>query len=313
MTIRELQMLQALPLEIKIMKSKQRIKEWVETYGESGVYISYSGGKDSEVLVDIAREEYPNIKVVFVNTGVELPKTIKQVLKRKRQGWNMDIIQPKKRFHEIIREYGYPVISKEQSQYISEIKESKSQKLKDLRLNGGGKTGKSFKIAEKWKYLIDSDFKISHKCCEFLKKEPIYRYNKETSRKAITAVMASESRGRMRTYLKVGCNSFEQKNPQSRPLGFWTEQDIWEYIKVNNLEISEEYTKNGRCRTGCYGCLFGCHLEEKETGTNRILELKKTYPKLFNYLMNDLNYKHVMETLGLRTFEIEQLNLFKKK
>lgn len=51
----ELQMLQALPLELKVMKTQQRIREWVQYYGENGVVISFSGGKDSTVLLHLVR------------------------------------------------------------------------------------------------------------------------------------------------------------------------------------------------------------------------------------------------------------------
>lgn len=52
-TSEELKILQALPLDIKIMKTRQRIREWIDYYGENGVYIAFSGGKDSTVLLDI--------------------------------------------------------------------------------------------------------------------------------------------------------------------------------------------------------------------------------------------------------------------
>ena len=106
------------------------------------------------------------------------------------------------------------------------------------------------------------------------------RFESESKRVPIIGSMADESMGRLRSYLKTGCNSFESKKPQSKPLGFWTERDIWEYIKENNLQISEMYTKHGTERTGCYGCLFGCNIEQKKTGTNRIVKLKETHPKL---------------------------------
>lgn len=307
MTREELKIMQSLPLEIKILKSLSRIREFINQYGMDGVYISFSGGKDSTVLCDMANKEFPGIKMIFVSTGVELPGTIKFVLKKRKEGWNIEIIKPKKTFRKIIEDDGYPVVSKEQSQYIREARTTKSEKLLNTRLNGN-KSGRG-KVSEKWKYLIEADFKISDRCCYYLKKEPVKRIEKERGIHPIVGTMADESSLRMSSYLKTGCNSFDGKRPISKPLSFWTEKDIWEYIKVNELEISEEYTKNGRKRTGCYGCLFGCHLEERETGTNRILELKKIYPKLFKHLMEDLNYKHVMETLGLKTEEMEQLNL----
>ncbi|MGL5798223.1 MAG: phosphoadenosine phosphosulfate reductase family protein [Cetobacterium sp.] len=296
MTSNELRMLQALPLEVKIMKTEQRIKEWVNEYGLDGVYVSYSGGKDSEVLVDICRRLYPDIKIAFVNTGVELPETVKQVLKRKKEGYNIDVITPKKRFKDIISEYGYPVISKEQASYIYDYNNTKNEELKLKRLNG---INGSWKISEKWKFLINADFKISDKCCNWLKKEPVKRYEKNTNRKVITGMMASESSKRLSGYLKTGCNSFTSTRPMSNPLGFWLESDIWDYIKTFNLEISKEYTEHGCTRTGCSGCLFGQHLEYKRTGTHNILRLEENYPKLYDHYINDLGYKKVLETLGL--------------
>ena len=69
-TIQELQMRQRLPLEIKIRMSQQRIREWISEYGEDGVYISFSGGKDSTVLLHLVRELYPNVRAMFVDTGL---------------------------------------------------------------------------------------------------------------------------------------------------------------------------------------------------------------------------------------------------
>lgn len=300
MTHDELTMLQALPLEIKIEKTKARLKEYIEYFGLNHVYISYSGGKDSEVLLDITRQLYPNIKAVFINTGQEFPETIKQVLLRKKQGYNIDIITPKMRYKDVIEKYGYPCISKEQAQYLEEAKNTKSLKLKNIRLNG--KNG-SYKISSKWKYLLFEDIKISAKCCNILKKAPVKKYEKETNRHPIVATMAEESQLRLNSYIKNGCNSFSEKRSISRPLGFWREEDIWQYIKNNKLQISKCYTKYEMKRTGCYGCLFGCHLEERETGTNRIMKLKKTHPYLYTHLMEKLNYREVMKILGLMTYD----------
>lgn len=70
-TRNELTQLQSLPLELKVMRTQQRIREWVQYYGVDGVYVSFSGGKDSTVLLDMAMKLYPTIKAVFINTGLD--------------------------------------------------------------------------------------------------------------------------------------------------------------------------------------------------------------------------------------------------
>ena len=113
-TYDELKLLQALPLELKIAKTKARIKEWVEFYGVDGVYISFSGGKDSTVLLHIGRSMYPNIKAVFSDTGLELP-SIRSFVKTHE---NVDWLKPKLTFGEIVKQYGYPLFGKEISHAI---------------------------------------------------------------------------------------------------------------------------------------------------------------------------------------------------
>ena len=74
-----------------------------------------------------------------------------------------------------------------------------------------------------------------------MKKRPFRKFEKETGKKGFIATMASESRLRTNVYLKNGCNSFNSKNPYSMPLGFWTEQDILEYILTYNIPYSSIY------------------------------------------------------------------------
>ena len=110
----ELQQLQALPLKVKVQKTRQRIREWVDEYGENGVYVSVSGGKDSTVLLDIVRKDYPNVKAAFVDTGLEYPE-IREFVK----GYdNVDWLKPKMNFKQVIEKYGYPFISKEVSECV---------------------------------------------------------------------------------------------------------------------------------------------------------------------------------------------------
>ena len=112
-TIDELKYLQALPLDLKIAKTKLRIIEFYEHYN-GNVHISFSGGKDSTVLLHIARGIYPNIKAVFVDTGLEYPE-IKAQIKRFE---NVETIRPKKIFSQVIKDNGYPVIGKKHARMI---------------------------------------------------------------------------------------------------------------------------------------------------------------------------------------------------
>lgn len=112
--ISDLYQMQSLPLNAKVRMTQRRIKEWVDEYGEDGVYISFSGGKDSTVLLDIARKLYPNIKAMFVDAGLEYPE-IRQFVK---QFNNVDWIKPKMTFRQVIERYGYPFISKEVSECV---------------------------------------------------------------------------------------------------------------------------------------------------------------------------------------------------
>lgn len=286
----ELKLLQMLPLEIKIAKTKLRVDEVIRQYGISGVYASFSGGKDSTVLLDIIRELYPQVQGVYVDTGLEYPE-VKKFVKTKE---NITILRPNVGFKEVLIKYGYPVVSKEQSQYIYDCRNSNSEKLKDIRINGN-KYGMG-KVSKKWLYLIESDFRISDKCCNVMKKAPVKKYEHETGRIPIIGTMASESMQRERIYLKNGCNAFEAKRPKSTPLGFWTEQDILQYIQYNNLEIPSVYgeivNENGllkttKCdRTGCMYCAFGCHRK----GDNRFERLSITHPQIYQYCMNGGEY-----------------------
>ena len=117
-TLQELQQKQALPLNVKIKMTEHRINEWVDRFGEDGVYVSFSGGKDSTVLLDIARRLYPDIKAVFVDTGLEYPE-IRRFVKTFE---NVDIVRPKMTFKDVIEKYGYPFFSKEISECIADSK-----------------------------------------------------------------------------------------------------------------------------------------------------------------------------------------------
>lgn len=289
--------MQALPLEMKIKLTERRIRDWYN-YWAGAVYVSFSGGKDSTVLLDIVRNIYPDVEAVFVNTGLEYPE-IQAFVKTFE---NVKILYPKKSFSEVLTQHGYPVISKEISHDLSIAKR-----------NPNGKVSRRFSINEnlgqfsrkRFSPILQMDFMPSDRCCDIMKKSPAHQYAKESGKLGITAQMACESRLRTQKWLQNGCNAFETHNPVSNPMSFWTEQDVLHYISEKGLKIAsvygeivpeaDQYTLTPDCklkttgcqRTGCVYCGFGCHLEKGQT---RFQRLKETHPKQYNFCINGGQY-----------------------
>jgi len=283
--------------------TEQRIRDWYE-YWEGNIYISRSGGKDSDVLGDIVRKMYPDVPQVFVNTGLEFESVRLHAMEECDT-----ILKPEMNFYQVLTKYGYPVINKDVAKTIEDARSSnrseKSYAMQQLNGTYKNKHGeKSLYCKEKWEFLLDAPFRISNKCCNVMKKKPAKKYALEADRKPVIGTMAGESRQRKRQWIKNGCNGFHMKTPVSNPISFWTEQDILLYILENNLRIAEAYgtigymdndgmlyesrlfdeqmqlitTKNKR--TGCIFCMFGITQD-----THRFLKLKELEPQKYDYVM----------------------------
>lgn len=272
--IETLRRFQGMGINQKIAMAEGRIQQFYEALGGQ-VYVSFSGGKDSTVLLHLVRKLYPEVPAVFCNTGLEYPEIVDFV----RQQENVTVLTPAKSFVRVIQDYGIPIVSKEVAQKIYEIRTTESEKLRKKRLEGQDGNGK---LSEKWKFLIDAPFKISHHCCNILKKAPFKAYERRSGRAPYLGTMAHESRLRETTWLRHGCNSF-QGRPASSPIAFWMEEDIRLYARLANLDFSRIYETEER--TGCMFCLFGCQFDD-EDGAARFDRMEKSHPKQFKVCEN---------------------------
>ena len=292
MTYEELKYRQSWTLEQKIDHAVGVVSSFHNRLNGK-IYVSFSGGKDSTVMLDIIRRFVDkNTPAVFCNTGNEFPEILQFV----RRTDNVTVIRPKIRIRQIIEKCGFPLVSKEQSRYIRQAKHTRSVRLLDMRLQGNER---GFgKIPEKWKFLITAPFNVSEMCCEYLKKKPFQEFEKQAGLFPIIGTMAGESRLRMLKWLIQGCNSFESKRIGSYPLSIFTDSDIWAYIRKFNLPYCPIYNTVIK-RTGCMFCGFGCHFKDDK----RFYYLKETKPKIYDYFMqmtnNGITYKQALQYCGI--------------
>lgn len=286
--------MQDMPLDIKVKLTRNRIRAWYEYWG-GNVYVSFSGGKDSTVLIHLVREMYPDVIAVFVNTGLEYLE-IQSFVKTFD---NVRILYPKKSFFQVISEYGYPVLSKEICHKIEYARKGSDWALKFVNGKALDENGKPSRYnINKYKPLLETDFLVSSVCCDIMKKAPAHEFERKTKLKRMTAQMACESTMRTQQWLFNGCNGFDMKSPVSNPMAFWTEQDVLAYIAQNGIEIANvygnvefesnqilldgfscKYKTIGCNRTGCLFCGFGVHLEKE----SRFQRLKQTHPRQYEF------------------------------
>lgn len=361
-TMEQLKEFQAMPLERKVGLTCARITEFYTHY-EGKVFVSFSGGKDSTVLLHIARKLFPDITALFLNTGLEYPEIVNFV----KTFDNIDIRRPSVSFKKVLETEGYPVISKEMSQYIREYRSwVERQQTGDgggypqvadngmergSGRRGGGVLSKPptrlcsrpngnyppphmenpicqeatsttsvippeqtlpynkfrYEMCKKWAWVLDAPFRISDKCCGIMKKDVSKAYQAETGRHPIIGTLAAESLLRRISWLKNGCNAFDATEPKSTPMAFWTEQDVLSYIKRMGILISPIYgdivegrdgklKTTGAQRTGCMYCLFGIHHEKQP---NRIQRLYYSHPKIYNYILDKLGFREVMDFMKI--------------
>lgn len=287
-------------------ESIKKLKDYVEFHKIplDKIALSFSGGRDSTIMLNMINDlGWKNkIKVVFFNTSMEFQATLDFVNSLRADGWVIDETKPKKTMPQIYKEYGKPFDSKKTSEMIDRLQKHNFDFKNDtyksfdelvikyprckaaLRWLTG--YGMGTIKATKWvkRAMVFNEIKIANKCCEYLKKKPVYDYNKDNGIiLSLIGVRQSESLSRKATYKT--CSWTDGKTHKFFPLLYFNDDDIRDIVKEKNIKLSDAYEIYKQERTGCVGCPFGKNcLGELEI-------LKKYEPKkakIVEYLYNDV-------------------------
>lgn len=329
---------QALPYSAKIKRAESLAHEFHDEMEKRGCNSHVSvGGLDSIVLT-----------VFLQSIGIDVPAVSVSVLEDKS---NQDVhkalgitrLKPCKSKHAVINEFGFPVISKRIAGKI-DLLQNPSEDNKTVRhaiITGEcGEQGhfaknSRMKLPQKWLELFGgyenenegvnyqiAPFKVSNRCCYYLKEKPADDWAKEHNSHAFLGLMASEGGQREEGIVDHGCNYYGKTVMRSCPFGSFMrndvlqlalDMDIWyhdhldifekkfheqpygknrEYIPVDSI-IPKVYGEirrkpNGDLyttkaqRTGCSMCGFGIHMEHRP---HRFDRKREENPKEWEMLM----------------------------
>lgn len=253
------------------------IKDVITTHGEENFYLSFSGGKDSTALHYIIDMALPNNRIprVYIDTGIEYLAIKEFVQEMAVKDDRITIIKPTTPIRQMLEKVGYPFKSKEHSEKLDRYQHGGLER-KAVRhyLQLDGKKSVFYACPKKLLYQFTSDFKlkVSSRCCDKLKKEPVRKWQKENNKTIVITGMRKEEGGQ-RT--KLACAVFNQKTKKLskfHPLAPVSEEFLNKFIKQNNIKLCKlYYPPFSFKRTGCKGCPYSLDLEKQLEIMHRLL------------------------------------------
>lgn len=319
--IADFQVKQKQDYEFKVKYATIRAREFVTECDKRGLNYHVSvGGLDSITLflflkslhihapgISVSSLEDRSIQEIHKKLGIERLKSAVRYVddEGKAHYWNKS---------EILQEFGFPVLSKEIAAKIETLANptSKNQTVRHAIVTGetgeygGFQKNSRMKMSKKWlekfggyaneeegvNYQIPN-FKVSSKCCYYLKEKPCDDWGKKHNSVPFLGLMASEGGRRAKSLMLNGCNYFGKSTIRSAPFAIFTRQDILQlaldlevpvpeiYGTIERKEDGTLYTTKAQ-RTGCSMCGFGVHMEKRP---HRFDLLKETNPQEWEYWM----------------------------
>ena len=267
---------QKLPLDAKVNLAKNRIRKVVAEYGLDKCVINFSGGKDSTVLSHIILSMGYKMDHYYINTRLEYPECVAYVKEwTDKHKVKLITMVPDIMPIEVWKKFGYPMFTKEVADTLYRLR--KGYKVAPNRL----------KRAEK--FLKYKRYRISDKCCYYLKKAPTVKFFKKNDKiVSIIGTTAEESRMRRINWVRKGCIYKTKGQVICNPIIFFNEADIYAYVKKHRIKLASIYAKGMR-RNGCFCCGFGCHKKDENT----FLVLKRLYPNIYPTIMDKWGFRKI--------------------
>lgn len=323
---------QSLPYEAKVRYAELRAREFYDKL-DGACHVSV-GGLDSITLLLFLRSIQIDVPAVSVSALED--KSIQQVHKQ----LGVISLKPIKNKSDVIREFGYPVLSKETAGKIELLQNPTPRNVTvrhaiitgETGAYGGFRTGTRMKMSKKWlKKFGGADeegaamgyqaapFKVSNKCCYYLKEKPCDDYAKRNQSSPYLGLMASEHGRRETVLMTTGCNYFGKSVTRSCPFAIFHRQDLLQLALDLNVPVPEIYGEikqdsDGRLyttqaqRTGCSMCGFGIHLEKRP---HRFDLLRERNEKEWRFWMYDMGWGQVLDYIGVQWTEkpMQQMRL----
>lgn len=301
----------AMPYEAKVALAENRIWEWHDTcWANDKDYHVSVGGLDSITLLALVR------KVLGPDTiGVSISQLEDKSVQRVHEEMGVVRINPMKTKVRVLKELGFPVVSKAKANKIHYLLDKDADKQTfihaimtgDMGAQGHFQHSEKIKLPDKWIELFGGNyaymrpdlncktpnFKVSSECCYWLKELPADKWAKEHNSWPFLGLMQSEGGQREMGLLKNGCNYVGKSTARSCPFNYFTRQDLLQLALDLNVHVPEIYGEIVRepdgtlrttkaQRTGCSMCGFGIHMEKRP---HRFDRLREQNPKEWHFWM----------------------------